>query len=98
MKNERLYKVVLSPHISEKATLIAEKSNVYVFEVLKNASSLEIKNAIEHAFNVKVEDVRVVNVKPKKKMFKGQEGTRQAWKKAYVTLKADQALNMVGAQ
>lgn len=98
MKQERLYKVILSPHISEKATLVAEKANVYVFEIMKDATKLEVKNAIEFAFNVKVKEVSVVNVKPKMKMFKGKEGSRQAWKKAYVTLHADQTLNVVGAQ
>lgn len=98
MKQDRLYKVVLAPHISEKATSLGEKTNVFVFEVLRDASKLEVKNAIEFAFNVKVKEVRVVNVRPKRKSFKGQEGVRKAWKKAYVTLQEGQMMNAIGAQ
>jgi large subunit ribosomal protein L23 len=88
----------LSPHISEKATLGMEKRNEYVFEVLATATKPEVKDAIEHLFNAKVKSVRIVNVISKKKLFKGIEGKRKAWKKAYVTLQADQKLDILGAQ
>jgi large subunit ribosomal protein L23 len=98
MNQERLLKIILSPHISEKATIIAEKNNQYVFKVLENATKPEIKDAIEFLFNTKVKSVRVVNVRPKQKMFKGHEGTRKGWKKAYVTLQPDQKIDIMGAQ
>jgi large subunit ribosomal protein L23 len=97
MNQARLLELILSPHISEKATLAAEKNNEYVFHVVKNASKPEVKDAIEFIFNAKVKTVRIMNTRPKKKMFKGQEGTRKAWKKAYVTLHADQKLELVGS-
>lgn len=98
MNQERLMKVILSPHVSEKATIIAEKYNEYVFKVLRSATKPEIKDAIEHLFNTKVKAVRVVNVKAKQKMFRGVEGKRKSWKKAYVTLQSGQKLDIIGAQ
>lgn len=98
MNQERLLKIVLSPHISEKATIGAEKHNEYVFQVAGNAIKPEVKDAIEFIFNVKVKTVRIVNVRPKQKLFRGIEGKRKGWKKAYVTLQAGQKLDMTGMQ
>jgi large subunit ribosomal protein L23 len=98
MNQERLLKTILSPHVSEKTTVGAEKQNQYVFQVAETATKPEIKDAIEALFNAKVKSVRIVNVRPKKKLFRGFEGKRKAWKKAYVTLQADQKIEMVGAQ
>ncbi|VVC75161.1 50S ribosomal protein L23 [Aquicella siphonis] len=98
MNQERLLQVILTPHVSEKSTIAMEKRNEYVFEVADNATKPEVKDAIEHLFNAKVKTVRIVNVRPKKKMFRGFEGKRQGWKKAYVTLQADQKLDIIGAQ
>lgn len=97
MNQERLLKIIIAPHISEKAT-IAGEANEYVFRVLENASKPEIKDAIEFLFNTKVKNVRVVNVRPKKKLFRGMEGKKKGWKKAYVALQADQKLDIAGAQ
>ena len=98
MKQERLLKVILSPHISEKATIGSEKRNEYVFQVVGTATKPEVKDAVEQLFNTKVKTVRIVNVKAKAKMFRGTEGKRKGWKKAYVTLQADQKLELMGAQ
>lgn len=98
MNQERLLKVILSPHVSEKATIAMEKHNEYVFHIIENATKPEVKDAIEFLFNTKVKAVRIVNVRSKQKMFKGIEGKRKGWKKAYVTLQADQKLEMIGAQ
>lgn len=98
MNKERLLSVILTPHISEKATKGMEKKNEYVFEVANFATKPVVKDAVEHLFNTKVKSVRIVNVRAKKKLFKGLEGSRKGWKKAYVTLQADQKLEMIGAQ
>lgn len=98
MNQERLLKVILSPHISEKATIATEKHNEYVFEVADFATKPDVKDAIEHLFNTKVKTVRIMNVRTKTKLFRGVKGTRKAWKKAYVTLQADQKLELLGAQ
>jgi large subunit ribosomal protein L23 len=98
MNQERLLKVLLSPHVSEKATIGLEKNNEYVFQVINCASKPEVKDAVEFIFSTKVKSVRIVNVKTKTKTFRGVKGTRQGWKKAYVTLQADQKLEIAGAQ
>lgn len=97
MNQERLLQIVLSPHISEKATIAAEK-NQYVFQVADFATKPEVKDAIEFLFNTKVKLVRIVNVRTKQKLFRGIEGKRKGWKKAYVTLQSDQKLDIVEAQ
>lgn len=98
MNQERLLQVILSPHVSEKATIGVDKRNEYVFQVIENATKPEVKDAVEYLFNAKVKAVRIMNVRPKKKLFKGIEGKRKGWKKAYVTLQADQKLDIMGAQ
>src|SRR5690242_11353075 len=98
MKQERLLKIIVSPHISEKATVAVEQHNQYVFQVISDASKPEVKDAVEFLFNTKVKAVRIVNVKGKTRLFRGVEGKRKTWKKAYVTLQADQKLDIMGAQ
>lgn len=97
MNQERMLKVILSPHISEKASIGVEKRNEYVFEVASTATKPEVKDAVEQLFNTKVKSVRISNVRAKKKSFRGIEGSRKGWKKAYVTLLADQKLDIMGA-
>lgn len=98
MNEERLLKVIVSPHVSEKSAIASEKRNEYVFEVCASATKPAVKDAVEFIFNTKVKSVRIVNVRAKQKTFRGQEGQRKAWKKAYVTLQANQKLDIVGAQ
>ncbi len=86
MKQERLMKVLLAPHVSEKSTLAAELSNQVVFKVIPGATKLEIKKAVELLFEVKVEGVQVLNVKGKSKRTGRTEGRRNHWRKAYVSL------------
>jgi large subunit ribosomal protein L23 len=97
MNQERLLKVIVAPHISEKTTIAGEKRNEYVFHVADTAMKSEVKDAVEFLFKTKVKQVRIVNVRLKKKIFKGIEGKRQGWKKAYVSLQAGQTLDMIGA-
>ncbi|MBA2654462.1 MAG: 50S ribosomal protein L23 [Gammaproteobacteria bacterium] len=97
MNEQRILKVLLSPHISEKST-IANENNQYVFKVIKDSTKPEIKQAIEKLFNVKVVSVQVVNLKPKKVQFKRMEGTRKAWKKAYVRLADGSQIDFTGGQ
>ncbi|HLB42314.1 MAG TPA: 50S ribosomal protein L23 [Gammaproteobacteria bacterium] len=94
MNQERHYKVIQSTHVSEKAAMLTEKRNQYVFRVISDATKPEIKDAVEFLFNTKVKSVRVVNVRLKQKTFKGITGYRKGWKKAYVTLESDQKLNI----
>jgi large subunit ribosomal protein L23 len=96
ISEERLLKVLLAPHISEKATLAAENNNTVVFKVLPSATKLEIKRAVEKLFEVEVSGVRTLNVKGKTKRHGMRFGSRSDWKKAYVTLKEGQDIDFLG--
>ena len=96
MKQEHLLKVILAPHMSEKAALAAEKRSQYVFEVMQNSTKQDVKKAVELMFKVKVDSVRIVNVKTKPKRFGNIMGRSKAWKKAYVTLEAGQQIDFTG--
>ena len=98
MSNERLYKVLLSPRMTEKSTRIGESSNQYVFEVAIDSNKKEIKDAVEKLFEVNVESVRVVKVKGKSKTFKLRAGKRNDWKKAYVRVQEGQVIDVLGGE
>ena len=93
MNAEKLLMVIREPHTSEKSTIKADKFKQFTFKVLKTATKAEIKCAVEQLFNVKVKGVTVVNVKGKAKRFKQTIGKRSDWKKAYVSLHADQDID-----
>lgn len=88
IQKSKLASVLLAPVISEKSTNAAEDSNHFVFKVQKIATKIEIKNAVELMFDVKVDSVQVLNVKGKVKRFGQALGKRSDWKKAYVKLKS----------
>lgn len=96
MNQERLYQVLLSPHVSEKGTALAEESNQHIFKVASDATKPEIKQAVEELFKVKVEKVRIVNIKGKVKRFGGRMGKRSDLRKAYVTLVAGNDVDLAG--
>jgi len=98
MKKERLMKVLLAPHISEKSTTVADANQQFVFKVVPDANKLEIKKAVELMFDVKVDAVQVSNVKGKRKRFGQMAGRRADWKKAYVRLQPGQDIDFMGAQ
>jgi len=92
----RLMQVLVAPIVSEKATMVGEKSNAVTFKVLQDATKPEIKAAVELMFKVEVQGVSVANIKGKTKRFGKSVGRRDHVRKAYVTLKAGQELNLVG--
>jgi len=92
---ERHYQVLIAPIISEKSTWVGEKRNTVVFRVAPDATKPEIKAAVEGLFQVRVQGVRVVNVKGKTKRFGRISGRRSDVRKAYVTLEAGQELDFV---
>ncbi|MFN4022341.1 MAG: 50S ribosomal protein L23 [Hydrogenophilus thermoluteolus] len=92
---ERHYQVLLAPVISEKSTMLSETRNTVVFRVAPDAEKHEIKAAVEGLFNVRVQGVRVVNVKGKVKRFGRFAGRRANVRKAYVTLEPGQELDFV---
>jgi large subunit ribosomal protein L23 len=90
---ERLYQVLLSPVVSEKATMVNEKVGQWVFRVAPDATKPEIKAAVELVFKVDVVSVQMVNVKGKVKRFGRTVGRRNHTRKAYVNLKPGQEIN-----
>ena len=98
ISDERLMQVILAPVISEKATMIAEKSEQVAFRVATSATKPEIKAAVELLFKVQVADVKTANVKGKVKRFGRTQGRRDNWKKAYVCLMPGQELNFVAGE
>lgn len=97
MNQERIYKVLLGPHISEKSANVEAGLNQYVFKVSRDATKPEIKKAIETLFEVKVKSVQVANVRGKAKGFGRIRGRRPDWKKAYVTLSEGQKIEQLGS-
>jgi len=89
----RHYDVILSPVITEKTTILSENNQV-VFEVPVTATKPEIKNAIETLFNVSVTAVNTIKVKGKTKRFRGIPGRRNDIKKAIVTLKSGDEIDI----
>jgi len=82
------HEVIVAPLITEKTTLLKEKGPVLAFRVDRRANKVEIRQAVEALFKVKVASVRTQNAWGKRKRVGRHEGRRSDWKKAYVTLKA----------
>ena len=94
--------VIKRPIYTEKAVEIGESLNKYVFEVARNANKIMIRQAVEARFDVKVKNVRIVNLKGKMKRMTIRsgghvlrtEGHQRNWKKAIVTLKPDNVIDL----
>jgi len=82
--------IIVAPLITEKTTLLKEKGPVLAFRVDRRANKVEIRQAVEALFKVKVAQVRTQKVHGKNKRVGRFEGQRPDWKKAYVTLKPGQ--------
>ena len=81
-----IYSVILGPHITEKSTMVKSQNNQVTFKVHKDANKIEIRNAVERLFKVKVLEVRTSNYKGKKRRVGLIMGKRPDWKKAIVKL------------
>jgi large subunit ribosomal protein L23 len=88
------YEVVQRPLLTEKGTRLKEEANQYLFRVARTATKIEIKQAIEQLFKVKVAEVRTLRVQGKVKRMGRFSGRRAAWKKAIVTLKTGQSIEL----
>lgn len=89
------YRVIIRPVITEKSALMGSSSNGAVFMVDPRATKTEIRNAVERIFGVQVVAVRTVNHSGKPKRTTGHIGRRDAYKKAYITLKEGQRIDIV---
>ena len=85
--------IIIAPVITEKSAAAAEKT-VYTFKVASEANKIEIKKAIEEAFGVKVEKVNTLNTKSKAKRVGRYTGKTQTYKKAIVTLKDGEKIEL----
>jgi large subunit ribosomal protein L23 len=86
--------VLITPILSEKSMKLKDKENRYSFRVNPLANKVEIRNAVEALFKVKVEAVRTANMPGKMHRVGRSEGRRSDWKKAVVTVKAGQKIDM----
>jgi large subunit ribosomal protein L23 len=94
MNQARLYSIILGPHISEKATIMAETRNQVAFKVINDATKTEVKEAVEKLFKVSVTGLQILNVKGKaKRTARGGIRKKSNWKKAYVQLAQGQEID-----
>ncbi|QCI26132.1 50S ribosomal protein L23 [Buchnera aphidicola] len=93
--DDKLFKVLYSPHVSEKSTVLLKKSNTIIFKVSVKSTKYEIKCAVQKLFSVIVKNINTIVVKGKVKQ-KGKFNVRSNhWKKAYVQLKSGQNLDFI---
>lgn len=93
MSRERLYKVLIGPVISEKASMAADSGNQVVFKVARDATKQEVKEAVSELFKVTVESVQVLNRKGKTKRTRHGMGKQSTVRKAYVRLAEGHDIN-----
>jgi len=92
---DRSYRVIQKPVITEKATDDTTKRNAYHFRVPRDANKVEIRQAVERLFEVKVQSVNTLNVKSKWRRRGYSTGQTQQWKKAMVTLAEGQTIDVL---
>lgn len=88
-------RIIKKPLITERATILREKENKYLFKVDKTATKGQIKQAIENLFKVKVEKVHTSIVPGKLRRLGAHAGYKPDWKKATVKVKQGQEIKMV---
>ncbi|MFK7857935.1 MAG: 50S ribosomal protein L23 [Granulosicoccus sp.] len=98
MNDQRLYQVIIAPHVSEKTAIAAEMEGRHTFRIANDASKLEVRKAVEKLFEVNVKSVQIVNVRGKTKRFGSAEGKRSDWKKAIVRLAEGQDIDFMGVE
>ena len=93
MNQERVFQILMGPHVSEKAAVVADTNNQYVFKVALDATKAEVKQSVEQLFKVAVDDVKTLRVKGKSKRNRFGMTTKPTWKKAYVRLAQGQEID-----
>jgi len=93
MTDTKYLSIILGPVITEKSEL-AKNQNKYTFKVVPKATKLEIKEAVEKIFKVNVVSISTINMKPKKKRVGRYSGYTNRWKKAIVTIKDGQTIDL----
>ena len=87
--------IIQTASLTEKSTLLSEKQNKYVFRVNPKANKIQIKQAVQRLFQKQVVDVNTCNYAGKEKRLRGPLGRRPHWKKAIVTLKEGEKIDLV---
>ena len=88
------FSTIIRPVVSEKSTILGDRGK-YIFEVAPDANKIQIKNAIEQLFQKTVIDVNTCNYAGKEKRLRGPVGRRLRWKKAIVTLKEGEKIDLI---
>jgi large subunit ribosomal protein L23 len=88
------YAVLLRPLVTEKSTILASQSK-YVFKVARDSNKVQIKHAVELAFDVKVKAVNVMNMRGRVRRFRGGPAAAPSWKKAIVTLEPGHKIELI---
>jgi large subunit ribosomal protein L23 len=88
------YNIIIKPLVTEQGMHFANTKNAYSFEVNKKANKVQIRNAVQRLYNVKVSDVRTANVKGKPRRRGRTIGTTKSWKKAVVVLHPDYHIDL----
>ena len=92
--SEKLHQVLIRPLLTEKVTSLRESGNTVAFVVSSRANRVEVRRAVESLLKVKVERVNILNVMGKTERLGRFVGKKQDWKKALVTLKAGEKLEL----
>ena len=98
MNDQRLYEVLIRPHVSEKTAMSAEMQGRHAFRVARDATKIEVRQAVEKLFDVNVLGVQIVNVRGKNKRFGQTNGKRSGWRKAIVRLAEGEDLDFTGTE
>ncbi len=98
MNVTRQLTIIEAPHVSEKSSRSPDGYRQYVFKVLPDATKAEIKQAVESLFKVSVKSITTLNVKGKTTRVGRRLGKKKDWKKAYITLPADQEIEIAGIE
>ena len=93
MKKFNTFDTIISPNITEKASFLSEQNKV-IFKVNKGASKISIKRSIEKIFKVNVVKVNTINLKGKTKIVRGKKAIKSGYKKAVITLKKGQTIDL----
>lgn len=93
MNQERIFQILLGPCVSEKAAVVADANNQYVFKVALDATKEEVKASVEQLFKVTVNDVQTLRVKGKTKRNRFGMTKKSDWKKAYVRVEQGQEID-----
>ena len=94
-QKERYYGLIKRPLMTEKSTILQDLRNQYTFQIADGANKCEVKKAVESIFDVKVEAVNIVRVPGKIRRILGRPGRTMPWKKAIITLREGDRIEIV---